>query len=74
MPETVGQIAHFILGSTRIRVIGEHGPWSLRASIKIETGMVSTLIRDYHVIVVKTIRSLIINVSKYLFTSHLSFY
>ncbi len=35
--------------------------------------MVSTLIRDYHVTVVKTIQSLIINVSKYFFTSHLSF-
>ncbi len=35
--------------------------------------MVSTLIRGYHVTIVKTIRSLTINVPKYFLTSHLSF-
>ncbi len=43
------------------------------ASTKVETDMVSTLIRGYHVTIVKTIRSLIINVPKYFLTSHLSF-
>ena len=44
-----------------------------RASTKVETGMVSMLIKGYHVIIVKIIRSLTINVPKYFLTSHLSF-
>ena len=35
--------------------------------------MVSTLIRGYHVTIVKIIQSLTINVPKYFLTSHLSF-
>ena len=45
----------------------------VRASTKAETGMVSTLIRGYHITIVKKIRSLTINVPKYFLTSHLFF-
>ena len=44
----------------------------IRASIK-ETGTLITLIRDYYVTIIKTIRSLTINIPKYFLTSYLSF-
>ena len=70
-----------VVGSSHgTKMEGESPHWpsglaetGMRASTKVEIDMVFTLIRGYHITIVKTIWSLIINVSKYFLTSHLSF-